>query len=675
MNLLFRLVIQILFLGSMGISTIVVADDPSKSVAYQQAVADRVREIADRVLPSIVNIETIGVLQSDGEVRQDAPTTGVFVDEQGHILASSWVTRSQAASIIVTVATGQRFPATVVGKDEHRELVLLKVDMKGTPVQPLVLTSDYVSPSIGSTMLAIARYGESNVPIVSTGVLSAIDRLDGTAIQSDVRISPTFYGGPLMDLDGNVAGILIPAVGENGADDPTGWYDSGIAFAVPTEVIVAKMDRLKNGETIQAGLLGMVVGGSDPYAPGTTISTVRKRSPADKSGLQSGDEILRVGPRPVRRRQEIKLALGRYDAGDEVDLEIKRDDKEQTITATLVETIEPLKPQSLGVTLDDLRVTSILKSSPADKQLQIGDEIKSLDGTKVDSQDSLRQRLWAADPATPVILKVDRVDSKAAASDKNQEDSARSIDITITPKSYAGELFDWSIGSLPYSTPEAWETTQLRLPDVANAAWLYHPNMEAAREKGNASSDDSSTQSNLPTSLIVLLLPPSKRKPEEVLNDWKDEARFQNVAVCLVASEDERKWQLSEIDALSKLTTAAIKQSGASPDAVAIASLGVLDQVSSDSKGNPADSMALAVSLSTDNLVHGVAIPKSTKPPAIRLRRDAPMRLLRVLMTVGDDAELPPWTQTISRIGCPIQTTKVLEQEDLLNWCRSLLVL
>lgn len=658
------------------------AQDGVDPVAYQRAVAERIRNIAEEVLPSVVSIEVIGVLQSDGEVRQDAPTSGVIVDSDGLILASSWVVRSEAASVIVSTGTGDRYPAKVVGRDEHRDLVLLKIDAQGAELTAIELSASRPPPAIGSTMVALARYGESNVPIVSSGVMSAVDRLDGTAIQSDVRISPTFYGGPLLDLNGNVAGILIPAVGENGADDPTAWYDSGIAFAVPTDVIASKLKRLKDGETIQAGLLGLVIGGSDPYAPGTTISTLRKRSPADRAGLLAGDELVRVGDRDVRRRQEIKLALGRYDAGDEVQLEVKRDGQSKVVTATLVATIEPLRPQSIGVAMDGLKVASILPDSPAEEVLQIGDEIQTLDGTEVPNAATLRQQLWAADPKTELTLGVRRPAGEEA-SDLASKNAAEKV-LAITPTPWAGELSMNMIESLAkLPAPESgrsWDSTELRLPDVVNQAFLWHPANEA-EDGSEGETDVPGGAPTLPAGLAIVLLPPSQRDVAEALVSWKEHGKTLNLAVCLIASQDEQRWRLSEIDAISKLTAAAIKQSGADPNAVGVVSTGVLSNTTvdpnkppSEGQANPADAMALAVSLSTDNVYRGVAIPSVTQPPGIRLRRDAPMRLLRVLIT-GGGSNMPPWTETLTRIGCPIQTTEQVDRQAVLSWCRSLLFL
>lgn len=641
----------------------------SESTTYQSALATRIRNITAEILPSVVSVEVIGALQSDGEVRQDAPTSGLVIDLEGHVLASSWITRGASASIIVTLGGGERFPARVIAEDKHRELVLLKIDPKQTALQPIALESKdsqpnvAQTPAIGSTMIAIARYGESGVARISTGILSAVDRLGGTAVQSDVRISPVFYGGPLVDLHGNLVGVLIPAVGERGAEDPTEWYDSGVAFAVPGDVIAGKLAAMRSGETIRSGLLGLVIGGDDPYGPGTTLATVRKRSPADRAGLQSGDRLLRVGEHKVRRRQEFQLALGRFDAGDEVEIEYERDGISHTTTATLAAAIEPLRPQYLGITSAGLRVTSVLPGSPADGILQIGDELKSLADTALEDPEVLRQRMWSADPKTTIEIEFQRPQGTGAA-DTTRKD--------IQPAEWAGSLDRLGLNQL---TPvpvggdapnaETWSSTPVRLPDIANEALLLHPAINA--------NETESVDAAVPTALAVCLLPPAQRDLAEQMKRWEKLAKQYRVAVLLIASEDDQRWQLAEIDAVSKLTLPAIKQSGADANAVAILSVGVMS--AEDAKAaSAADAMALAVSLSTDNIFHGLAIPASTQPPAIRLRRDAPMRLLRVLMTTGAAGELPSWSETLGRLGCPVQTATDVDRQELLQWCRSLLV-
>ncbi|MEP0344852.1 hypothetical protein [Rhodopirellula bahusiensis] len=91
----------------LGMASTSIAEDPTPA-RYQSILAKAVRHVAERALPSVVTIEVIGVMQADGEVRQDAPTSGVVIDEQGHVLTSSWVTGGDSASIIVNAPTGKR---------------------------------------------------------------------------------------------------------------------------------------------------------------------------------------------------------------------------------------------------------------------------------------------------------------------------------------------------------------------------------------------------------------------------------------------------------------------------------------------------------------------------------------------------------------------------------------
>ena len=96
---------------------------------YRQAMAKAVRNAANRVLPSVVSVEIVGTAQSpSGEVEQDAPTSGVIIDSDGFVLASSIVVRRPAASILIVLPDGSRHAAKVVARDYHRDLVLLKIE-------------------------------------------------------------------------------------------------------------------------------------------------------------------------------------------------------------------------------------------------------------------------------------------------------------------------------------------------------------------------------------------------------------------------------------------------------------------------------------------------------------------------------------------------------------------
>ncbi len=107
--------------------------------------------------------------------------------------------------------------------------------------------------------------GADQLPSVSVGILSALDRIWGKAMQTDAKVSPTNYGGPLIDLYGRVQGVLVPASpraeGETAGFE---WYDSGIGFAIPLEDVNRVLPRMLKGtkETpvnLKRGLLGITM--------------------------------------------------------------------------------------------------------------------------------------------------------------------------------------------------------------------------------------------------------------------------------------------------------------------------------------------------------------------------------------------------------------------------------
>ena len=331
-------------------------DSAASALRLRTQMAQAVRDAAQQVLPSVVTIELINASDvasrdDQSEVEKDAPTCGVVVDQRGFILCSDIVTRRSAASILVVLPNATRHAAKVVARDWHRNLVMLKIQTD-QPLTPLQLP-DQLDLTVGHTVVATGRYGADQAPMVSSGILSAVQRLDGIALQTDARVSPSFYGGVLVDLYGTPIGVLIPAVAEGGAPDDTSWYDSGIAFAIPTDVVKQKLSRMIEGNDIRKGLIGIVPKTSDPYQNGTELATVRTRSPAEDAGLKSGDVITSVDGRPVKRFQEIRQALGSFDAGEEIQIAYRRGDQEQKVKVTLAESIPPLQPQRLGVLLSE----------------------------------------------------------------------------------------------------------------------------------------------------------------------------------------------------------------------------------------------------------------------------------------------------------------------------------
>src|SRR5438067_6584986 len=130
-------------------------------------------------------------------------------------------------------------------------LTLWKVDRKNLPVPVMVPKKEL---KVGQWAIALGRtldlkQKKDTPPSISIGIVSALNRIWGKALQTDAKVSPVNYGGPLVDIQGRVQGILIPASQrKEGETAGFEWYDSGIGFAVPMEDVLAMLPRLKEGK-------------------------------------------------------------------------------------------------------------------------------------------------------------------------------------------------------------------------------------------------------------------------------------------------------------------------------------------------------------------------------------------------------------------------------------------
>src|SRR5205823_5416379 len=149
------------------------------------------------------------------------------------------------------------YVAEVAATDQTRMLTLLKIKATGLPVPAAAPKKEI---KVGQSALALGRTWATpdSPPSVSVGIVSALNRIWGKAIQTDAKVSPVNYGGPLIDIKGRVLGVLVPA-SPRGEGDTAGveWYDSGIGFAVPLDDVLAALPRLRQGKDLRRGKLGI----------------------------------------------------------------------------------------------------------------------------------------------------------------------------------------------------------------------------------------------------------------------------------------------------------------------------------------------------------------------------------------------------------------------------------
>lgn len=329
-----------------------------------RASQERFRAVATKLRPSLVRIETVGGTQpgapqppekpqptdpdeegppppprlqnpfrdapGSGFVIADGPTTGLVYSPDGYIVTSSFNFAREPALITVTLSDGRRVAADLIARDQVRKIALLKVEASGlTPPQ----WSTVEKLRVGQSAVALGLGFGGNDPSLTVGIISAVNRMRGNAIQTDAKLNPANYGGPLCDLEGRVIGICVPMAQRAGELAGVELYDSGVGFAVPKHRLDAIVETLMTRGSVYRGWLGFVI---DPRSPdAAVILNIAEPSPAHAAGLRPGDKIVRANGQPVLHFGHLVQAIYMVPAGEQVTLEVERDGTAFSAAATL----------------------------------------------------------------------------------------------------------------------------------------------------------------------------------------------------------------------------------------------------------------------------------------------------------------------------------------------------
>ena len=432
---------------------------PVRADDANEAEEKAMKAAAAAAAPSVVKIETTGGLEvavgggpKAGPMGKAPPaigrgtgaTTGLVVGADGYVITSSFNFANKPSDIFVTVpGRPNRYVAKIVATDQTRMLTLLRViDANGQPVKDLPVPAPFPKKDvrIGQWALALGRTLDTNTdhpPSVSAGIVSATNRLWGKAVQTDAKVSPTNYGGPLVAIDGRVLGVLVPASARSeGETAGFEWYDSGIGFAVPLDDILPKLDALKKGTDLRRGLLGINPQVTDAYNAQPVIGAIQPDSAAARAGLKVGDRLVAIDDKPVPNFSTVQHVLGPKYEGDTVKLKVVRGDKEMEFAGVaLLGTSSAFVNAFLGVLplRDDpapgVPVRFVYPNSPAAAAgVKEGDRIMKLGraGTKGLPAVANRQQLAAAlaqmTPGTEVEIEVKRKDG----------DKVETVKVTLT---------------------------------------------------------------------------------------------------------------------------------------------------------------------------------------------------------------------------------------------------
>lgn len=356
--------------GAMLSGSTILAQPEMQIARAPEALSASFAEIARRVEPAVVNIETtqkqLEVAEKD-EDKEDSTNplldmfrrprrvprgigSGFIVSPKGYILTNYHVIED-AVRITVGLQTGEKYRATVVGIDTETDVAVLKIEAPKD--LPTVTLGDSNAAEVGDWVLAMGSpFGLDQT--VTAGIISKKERESPYAnvfqrfLQTDAAINRGNSGGPLVNMRGEVIGMNSQIA------TSTGDYN-GIGFALPANETNFVYKQLMAQGKVKRGYLGItldsvhdeyakVYGLSEPKGAIITSVTATERglaTPAASAGLQPSDIIVEFQGTPVTNAQDLIQRVASTPVGQQVTLTFLRDvngklDK-RTVTVSLAE--------------------------------------------------------------------------------------------------------------------------------------------------------------------------------------------------------------------------------------------------------------------------------------------------------------------------------------------------
>ena len=289
-----------------------------------------------KVLDSVVSVLPLWPGQERGGQPQLPPGTapegtGTAIRDGGYLVTALHVV-ARATAITVRLPDGREIPAELIGRDPATDLAVLKV-AAGLPPLP-----EAPEPALGAPVCAVGNQFGLDLS-VTCGVVSALHR-SGTGfnpiedfVQTDASVNPGASGGPLVDAQGRLVGVLS-AIFTKDAD-----ADIGINFAASVALVRRVTDDLiDHGRVIRArsGLRVADLELADrSRLVGARVLSVVPGGAAEAAGAAAGDVIVRVGARQVRKSSDVVSAMQLYRPGERVTLSVMRAGAERELEVEL----------------------------------------------------------------------------------------------------------------------------------------------------------------------------------------------------------------------------------------------------------------------------------------------------------------------------------------------------
>ncbi len=313
-------------------------------------------DVADRINAAVVNIDAsiaggssphAGLRRpddlpdppgapDDSEPRQGAGS-GFIIDRDGYVLTNHHLVDG-AERLVVTLADGRSYRATVVGVDPAIDVALIKIP--GSASLPIAPLGDSDGLRVGEWVCAIGN-PLGYVHSVTVGVVSFMgrklfDRSLDDYIQTDAAINFGNSGGPLINARGEVVGI----------NSAISSRANNIGFAVPINQARAILPQLKSRGRVSRGFIGIVLTDVTPdlqrslhltVSRGALVQDIAPNSPGERAGIRAYDVVTAVDGRTIWSNDELIREISARPPGTAAHLRVVRDGHERSMIVKLAE--------------------------------------------------------------------------------------------------------------------------------------------------------------------------------------------------------------------------------------------------------------------------------------------------------------------------------------------------
>ncbi|MDR2135861.1 MAG: Do family serine endopeptidase [Treponema sp.] len=429
---------------------------PQGALETAEGLQTAFRSVAEKVLPSVVEIKTVSVRRQqlpnypgipwefffgpqegtpdsrEREYRSQGMGSGIVIRRNGdtyYILTNNHVVEG-ASEISLVDMDGTEYPAELIGTDDRKDLAVVSVKTNNS--FPLAVLGDSDTVRVGDWAIAVGN-PLGFMSSVTMGIVSAVGRTGGPAgnindfIQTDTSINQGNSGGALVNIRGEVIGINTWIASNNSGGSV------GLGFAIPINNAKRAVDDIISSGSATYGWLGVSLVDADrdflaalsaAGKRGALASQVFINSPADKGGIRPGDFITHVDGREARDSTSLSRMVGDLRAGDQAVFTVIRNGQAQDVRVRIEKRTEevaadnkslwpgvmpyPLTDEarsafSVDKNAQGLVVSQVLADSPADViGLRRGDLITGINGETVRNlqdfyrilRDNTSRKLW-----------------------------------------------------------------------------------------------------------------------------------------------------------------------------------------------------------------------------------------------------------------------------------------